>query len=160
MEFDELGYLTPYKVIETDLETFESIFVSNFQHSDRRKMLFQNYLSYTNDFKNQISKNFYQWIDGSFVTSKLNPTDIDIVTFLNAENYEKNSLKLVNFQGSRLKKEQELDCYFVKEYPVEHKNYELITRFDSLYWLDLFSKTKPDYKTGKKYSKGIIQINF
>ena len=159
MEFDELGYLTPYKVIETDLETFESIFVSNFQHSDRRKMLFQNYFSYTNDFKNQISKNFYQWIDGSFVTSKLNPTDIDIVTFLNAENYEKNSLKLVNFQGSRLKKEQELDCYFVKEYPVEHKNYELITRFDSLYWLDFFSNSRVQ-RNGKRYSKGIIQINF
>lgn len=158
MEFDTQGNLFPYKVIETDLETFESIFVSNFQHSDTRKMLFQNYLSYIHDFKNQISEDFYQWIDGSFVISKMNPTDI--VTFLNAENYEKKPLKLVNFQGNRLKKEQELDGYFVKEYPVEHKNYELITRFDSLYWLDLFSKTKPDYKTGKKCSKGIIQINF
>lgn len=160
MEFDDLGYLLPYKVIETDLETFERIFVSNFENSETRKILFQNYLTYINNFKNEISENFYQWIDGSFVTSKMNPNDIDIVTFLNAENYEKNSSKLTNFQGNRLKKEQELDCYFVKEYPVEHKNYEIITRFDSLYWLDLFLKTKPDYKTGKKYSKGIIQINF
>ncbi len=83
MEFDELGFLSPYKLIETDLETFESVFVSNFKNSDTRKKVFQNYLSYIHDFKNQISNNFYQWIDGSFVTSKLNPNDIDIVTFLN-----------------------------------------------------------------------------
>jgi hypothetical protein len=124
--------------------------------------LFQNYLSYIHDFKNQISENFYQWIDGSFVTSKLNPNDIDIVTFVSAENYEKNSSKLVDFHGIRIKKEQELDCYFVKEYPVEHKNYELITHLDYVYWLDFFSKAKPkpNARTGKKYAKGIIQINF
>jgi hypothetical protein len=52
MEFDELGYLSPYKVIETNLETFERIFVSNFENSDTRKKLFQNYVSYINDFKN------------------------------------------------------------------------------------------------------------
>ncbi len=162
MEFDDYGNLFPYKLIETDIETFERIFVANFKNSDRRKMLFQNYLSYIHDFKNQISENFYQWIDGSFVTSKLNPNDIDIVTFVSAENYEKNSSKLVDFQGDRIKKEQELDCYFVKEYPVEHKNYELITHLDYVYWLDFFSKAKPkpNARTVKKYAKGIIQINF
>lgn len=162
MEFDDYGNLFPYKLIETDLETFERIFVTNFKNSDRRKMLFQNYLSYIHNFKNQVSENFYQWIDGSFVTSKLNPNDIDIVTFLSADNYEKNSSKLVDFKGDRIRKEQELDCYFVKEYPVEHKNYEIITRLDYAYWLDFFSKTKPkpNERTVKKHSKGIIQINF
>ena len=159
MEFDELGYLSPYKVIETNLEIFENIFVSNFQNSDIRKKLFQNYLLYIHDFKNQISENFYQWIDGSFVTSKLNPNDIDIVTFLNAENYEKNSLKLIDFQGSKLKLEQKLDCYFVKEYPFGHKNYEIITHYDSVEWFHLFSKSRVQ-RDGKRHSKGIIQINF
>ena len=52
MEFDELGYLTPYKVIETDLEIFERIFVSNFENSETRKTLFKNYLSYIDNFQN------------------------------------------------------------------------------------------------------------
>ena len=162
MEFDNSGYLFPYKVIETDLETFESIFVSNFESSNTRKKLFQNYLSYIYDFKNQISENFYQWIDGSFVTSKLNPNDIDIVTFLKANIYQDKTSKLFDFQGEKLKKEQKLDCYFVKEYPVDHKNYEIITHLDSLYWLDSFSKAKlkPNERIGKRHSKGIIKINF
>ena len=159
MEFDDLGYLSPYSVIETDLETFEKIFISNFEYSDTRKKLFQNYLSYIHDFKNQISENFYQWIDGSFVTSKLNPNDIDIVTFLDAGVYENNFIKLIDFQGVNLKIKQKLDCYFVKEYPVEHKNYEIITHYDSLEWFHLFSKSRVQ-KNGKRYSKGIIQINF
>ena len=162
MEFDNSGYLFPYKVIETDLETFESIFVSNFENSNTRKKLFQNYLSYIYDFKNQISENFYQWIDGSFVTSKLNPNHIDIVTFLKANIYQDKTSKLFDFQGEKLKKEQKLDFYFVKEYPVEHKNYEIITHLDSLYWLDSFSKAKlkPNERIGKRHSKGIIKINF
>lgn len=160
MEFDELGYLTPYKVIETDLETLERIFVLNFENSDTRKKLFQNYLTYIDNFKNQVSENFYQWIDGSFVTSKLNPNDIDVVTFLNAENHERNSLKLIDFQGIKLKTEQKLDCYFVKEYPAEHRSYETITHYDSVEWFHLFSKTRPNKRTGKQHSKGFIQINF
>jgi hypothetical protein len=159
MEFDELGYLSPYKVIETNLETFERIFVSNFENSDTRKKLFQNYVSYINDFKNQISDNFYQWIDGSFVTSKLNPNDIDIVTFLNADIYQDKISQLADFQGIKLKTEQKLDCYFVKEYPVEHKNYEIITHYDSVEWFHLFSKSRVQ-RDGKRHSKGIIQINF
>ena len=159
MEFDDLGYLSPCSVIETNLETFEKIFISKFEYSDTRKKLFQNYLSYIHNFKNQISENFYQWIDGSFVTSKLNPNDIDIVTFLDAGIYENNLVKLVDFQGVNLKMEQKLDCYFVKEYPVGHKNHEIITHYDSLEWFHLFSKSRVQ-KNGKRYSKGIIQINF
>jgi hypothetical protein len=159
MQFDELGHLFPYKVIEIDLETFEEFFVTGFDKSVTRQKLFQNYLSYVNNFKKQIGDNFYQWIDGSFVTTKLNPNDIDIVTFLNFENYENNIFQIADFQGYKLKSEQHLDCYFVKKYPIEHKNYEIITHYDSVEWFHLFSKTRVQ-RNGKRYSKGIIQINF
>ena len=159
MEFDDYGNLFPYKLIETDLETFERIFFTNFKNSDRRKMLFQNYLSYIHNFKNQVSENFYQWIDGSFVTSKLNPNDIDIVAFLNADVYQDKTSQLTDFQGIKLKTEQKLDCYFVKEHPTEHKNYEIITHYDSVEWFHLFSKSRVQ-RDGKRHSKGIIQINY
>ena len=159
MEFDELGYLFPYKIIEIDLHTFEKQFVSNFEKSETRQKLFQNYISYITSFKNHIGENFYQWIDGSFVTTKLNPNDIDIVTFINDKDYENNQSKLIDFQGIKLKNEQKLDCYFVKNYPIEHKNHEIITHYDSVEWFHLFSKTRVQ-RNGKRYSKGIIQINF
>jgi hypothetical protein len=159
MDFDEFGNLFPYKIIETDLDTFERYFVSSFEKSDTRKKLFQNYLSYITKFKIQISSDFHQWIDGSFVSNKLNPNDIDMVTFLNQRDYQENVTQLSEFQGDILKKEQKLDCYFVKEYPIEHKNYEIITHYDSVEWFHLFSKTRVQ-RNGKRYSKGIIQINF
>ena len=159
MEFDPQGNLFPHKVLEIDIENFEEIFITNFENSESRKRLFQNYLSYVEKLKNEINNTFYQWIDGSFVTSKLNPNDIDLVTFLNFEVYENNLSKLADFQGYKLKKEQNLDCYFVKEYPIEHKSYEIITKYDSIEWFHLFSKTRVN-RNGKRYSKGIIQINF
>ena len=159
MEFDSQGNLFPYKVIEIDLEEFEKLFITNFPNSESRNRLFQNYLAYIQKIKNEIDSTFYQWIDGSFVTSKLNPNDIDLVTFLNFEIYENSLPKLTDFQGDKLKKEQNLDCYFVKEYPIEHKNYEVITKYDSVEWFHLFSKTRV-HRNGKRYSKGIIQINF
>ena len=159
MEFDPQGNLFPYKVLEIDLNKFEEIFVTNFRNSETREQIFQNYVSCIDKLKSEIGNNFYQWIDGSFVTSKLNPNDIDIITFLNFEVYENNLSKLIDFQGKKLKEEQNLDCYFVKEYPIEHKNYEVITKYDSIYWLDFFSKTRVQ-RNGKRYSKGIIQLNF
>ncbi|MCU0470728.1 MAG: hypothetical protein MUF58_19245 [Arcicella sp.] len=159
MEFDPQGNLFPYKVLEIDLDRFEEIFVTNFENSETRKLLFQNYLAYIEKLKNEISNTFYQWIDGSFVTMKLNPNDIDVVSFLNHEIYENSLTQLAELQGHKLKKEQHLDCYFVKEYPIEHKNYEIITKYDSVEWFHLFSKTRIN-RNGKRFSKGIIQINF
>ena len=104
MEFDPQGNLFPHKVLEIDIENFEEIFITNFENSESRKRLFQNYLSYVEKLKNEINNTFYQWIDGSFVTSKLNPNDIDLVTFLNFEVYENNLSKLADFQGYKLKK--------------------------------------------------------
>lgn len=159
MEFDLQGNLFPYKILEINLQKFEEIFVTNFGNSETRKQIFQNYLLYVEKIKNEISDTFYQWIDGSFVTLELNPKDIDLVTFINFESYENNLSKLADLQGYKLKKEYDVDCYFVKEYPMEHKDYEIVTKYDSIEWFHLFSKTRV-HRNGKRYSKGIIQINF
>ena len=37
---------------------------------------FENYSQYLQDFQNEISPNFRQWINGSFVTNRTNPKDI------------------------------------------------------------------------------------
>ncbi|MCU0446637.1 MAG: hypothetical protein MUE85_17155 [Microscillaceae bacterium] len=61
--FDKNGLLMPNKAIETDLETLDKYFAIN----ETRKAIYQNYLDYLLDLKNEISPHFKQWINGSFV---------------------------------------------------------------------------------------------
>lgn len=90
MTFDQNGHLFPYEVIETTLEVFEDVFVKSFPTSSTRSVIFAEYLTYLNRLQQIIGKEFYQWIDGSFTTQKLNPRDIDIVTFIEASLFDAN----------------------------------------------------------------------
>lgn len=159
MQFDFYGNLFPPQIIEIDLVTFEEVFVNSFPKSKTRKKLFDDYLTYIAGFKQAISPTFYQWINGSFVTSKQNPNDIDIVTFLESAIYKEHLLQLKPYKGLTLFQEKSLDCYFVECFPENHEMYETITLPDTLEWLHLFSKTRPDHK-GQKNPKGFIKICF
>ena len=89
LNFDEHGNLFPYESIEIDLATLETYFVTAFPKSRTRKRLFENYLRYIYRFQDEVFPFFEQYINGSFVTKKENPKDIDIVTFLDYQVYEK-----------------------------------------------------------------------
>lgn len=154
LNFDTNGFLTPYTNIEADLETLEKYFTFN----DHRKAIFQNYLDYLVDFQNEICKDFVQWIDGSFVTLKEKPNDIDIVTFLDWKVYDLYEKQLSKFRGIKLHQSQKIDAYFVKVYPEEHKNFSL-TEGDTKEWLNNFTNTRRN-KQGKKFSKGFLELKF
>jgi hypothetical protein len=89
MNFDNFGHLTPYEIIEIDLKTFQCDFVDKMANAIHRNKLFQNYLNYTNDLCKIVSKQYFQWINGSFVTLKNTPRDIDIVSFIDYRFIEK-----------------------------------------------------------------------
>ena len=55
-------------------------FLSVFVGSTTRRLLIDNFRMYLSQIR-QIAVNFEIWIDGSFVTEKPNPNDIDIVVF-------------------------------------------------------------------------------
>jgi hypothetical protein len=152
MTFDEYGYLTPYEITEIDLETFEQTFVKAFSELSRRSRLFENYLAYTNDLQNVIGTEFIQWIDGSFTTQKFNPNDIDFITFLDFEIYERFDKEIVDFKQRRYARSVGTDGYFIKIYPQEHRLYYLY-EIEKKRWLFDFAT---DYKTHQ--SKGIIQL--
>ena len=84
MQFDEFGNLTPYDLIETDLVVFEQKFIWN----EHRKNLFDEYINLIVELKNLGVTNCFQWINGSFVTKKEKPNDIDIVTFIDFRLHE------------------------------------------------------------------------
>lgn len=143
--FDEKGYLKPYDIIAMDLDIFETIFIFN----NHREKLWSEYLEFMEHLKEISMVNFYQWINGSFVSRKILPKDIDVVTFLTFENYEQNE------ENIRILKNRQsyIDCYFVKNYPEDHSKH-FITLFDKTEWLHLFSADR------KRNAKGFVQINF
>jgi hypothetical protein len=146
IQFDEFGYLIPYDVQEITLEDFEETFATN----ENRKTLFLEYEVFVKHLKSLGINNFYQWIDGSYVTKKISPNDIDVVSFIETKEFKKNEKELLLLS----KMFQNMDCYFVEVFSREDKKY-FITQTDISYWFHLFQGTrKPRVK------KGFVQINF
>jgi hypothetical protein len=82
LTFDEIGHVYPYQIIEMTLAEFEQEFVENMEDRAHRKHLFFNYLRFIEDFRSAFGGSFFQWVNGSFTTTKLLPGDIDVVSFM------------------------------------------------------------------------------
>lgn len=154
IEFDENGFIKPYHIIETDLATIQRIFVEEIQLSATRKAIFEDFIVYNEALKNIILTGFTQWIDGSFVTQKRNPNDIDLVTFIDFEVYNTNEIEIDELRRTRQTTNTIIDGYFVKIYPENHKHRNWYEN-DKMQWLFTFNQVK-----NAKQSKGFLQINF
>jgi hypothetical protein len=146
INFDEQGYLIPYDVQEITLKDFEEAFATN----ESRQSLLVEYNVFIEYLNSLGINNFYQWIDGSFVTKKTTPRDIDVVSFIETKEFKMNEKELLLLS----KMFQNIDCYFVEVFLRDDKKY-FITETDTSYWFHLFQGTrKPRVK------KGFVQINF
>lgn len=156
--FDSNGFITPATFIEVELNEFEHIFVNAFPASQTRRKIYDTFLAYLEMLKVCIGETpFYQWLNGSFVTQKLNPQDLDIVSFIPTEIYNQTNIKLR--EQKSMHSFVNIDDYFVELFPSDHRSYQLYLS-DRVYWLHLFSYTKRNVRTDKRYEKGFIQINF
>jgi hypothetical protein len=156
LTFDAHGYLTPSEKITIDLNTLEQVFVKDFPNSTRRKVLFDNYLRYVDAFAKEITPHFTQWINGSFVTRKENPKDIDFVTFLNSYTDRKNIEIIDRFQSFSLENEN-LDAYILEIYPTEDEKYLSYSLMNLEKWDTRFSYTK-EHDDKIIFPKGYIEI--
>ncbi len=157
LNFDEQGHLTPPEGIEADIDTLKAYFVDAFPNSERRRWLFDNYLRYTYQFEDEVFGRFEQWINGSFVTQKENPKDIDIVTFVEHWVYEKRGNKVMDkFWTFSLEKER-IDAYIVKVYPPGHPLYSKYQENHDI-WKTRYSNTKSTNDI--IYPKGFLKIIF
>ncbi len=154
MEFDAQGNLKPYDIIYTDWPTFKAMFVDAFPRSSTRQVIFENFSVYMEKLVAIIGTGFHQWIDGSFVTRKLNPSDIDFVTFVDAKTFSQNEHLLNLLKEYSREQSLRIDGYFVKDYPKEHKGF-IRSYLDSVHWMHEFVKD-----SRKRQSKGFIQINY
>ncbi len=159
LAFDLRGNLQPYEKVSLSLEEFEDFFVNRLPDNSRRRYIFARYLNFVHDFSEQVSQHFIQWVDGSFVTARERPNDIDFVTFVDYQLFEaKEKLIHENFRLAGAKKKYEVDAYTVRQYPEEHVKY-MLYRSDWVYWYHWFSQTKKN-RIKKKYPKGFIEIEF
>lgn len=118
-QFDEACFLKPYGVINAELKDIERVFVDDFPLSDTRRRLFNHFLRYLNDFQSRVSRAFVLWMNGSFVTRKKNPNDLDFVIFLDHKVYDAQEAFLDRFWTFSLEP-QGLDAYIVKSFPDSH----------------------------------------
>ncbi len=158
LNFTSEGYLTPIDGIESDLTTFRQNFVEDFSNSKTRHNLFDNYLEYLRLFSRNITPKFEQWINGSFVTQKENPNDIDFVTFIDANIFDKFEQELESFWSFSLEDEG-LDAYIVKIYPSHSPLFFTHTEHFKAIWHKRFCRTKADAQLDIS-KKGFIKLKF
>jgi hypothetical protein len=80
INFDVNGNIIPYEIIECSSGNLQE----NFTFNGHREAIFAEYLTFCDVIKSIGVEEFYQFIDGSFITQKEFPKDIDVVTFVDA----------------------------------------------------------------------------
>lgn len=159
LSFDTRGNLKPYDIIELSLPEFTEYFVNSFNPDTTRKELFDKYQNYLADLNEVLRHRFFQWIDGSFITTTRNPKDIDLVSFVDYRDYEKSKKIIENrFSPRNSRETYTVDAYIAPKYPEGHRKY-VIYHSDSLYWRNLFGKTRVN-RAKRQFEKGIVQLNF
>ena len=158
LNFDIRCHLKPYEKVVLEFSEFKAFFVDPFDEDSSRHKLFRSYELYTQDLAEKITPNFTQWINGSFVTNKKNPRDIDLVNLIDYRIVEqKDALIRKAFIRDAVYERYGIDAYLLVLYPEDHKLHSW-TQSDLLYWQDWFTKSKMD-KRRKRYPKGYVAIN-
>ena len=145
LQFDDFGYITPYEVHPLLLDEFERTFVID----SERERLFQRLLDLVADLKGLGATDFYLWVDGSFVTKKRVPRDIDVVFFIDYQKFETVSQHL---RSLRTRYENDIDFFLSPDFPVFHPGFSdtVLRKFN---WMQTFSHDRQ----GRK--KGLLEIS-
>lgn len=133
---DAEGFLPPGRCRVTVAE-FREAFVDAFPSSKRRPVIFDRWLQHREALSSLVSVQA-QWIDGSYVTGKLEPGDIDVVTILDGPTTDTlpvTRLPLLKslLDGPRTKASWDVDSYPLAVYPEDHPAHEIYLKMRG-YW--------------------------
>jgi hypothetical protein len=150
MSFNSKGYLDP-GLYPMSLDEIEKTFVTPFPHSSTRQIVMNGFRQHTADLI-AIIKEYMQFIDGSFVSNKNDPGDIDLVCFIDGDVIDNLSpsdkVKIRSlFLGPLTKASHNCDAYFCPCYPETHKNYQHY-RAQRKYWMGEFGYDRVDVPKG------------
>ncbi|AQG78620.1 DUF6932 family protein [Spirosoma montaniterrae] len=151
--FDEYGFLKPYEPIKIDLDMLEHVFVREFANSITRQTIFEQYRAYTDRLLTLLPGGFTQWIDGSFVSRKLDPNDIDVLTFIDADLYSRHERALKELKNEFAQGAGRVDVHFIRIYAEGHR-YRPHFESDRVQWLFDWSRTN----TRPRRNKGFLEL--
>lgn len=157
--FNSRGLLEPVNSINCSLVDLEKHFVEDVPSKTRRN-IFNNYLDYSAQLKQLLNvEHLRQWINGSFVTKVINPKDIDLVTFVDAELYLKHEKLLKGFISNKNWRDLGVDAYLIVVRSSDDKLF-IRTESDRTYWMDHFTKTRQNPRSTQRPRKGFLEINY
>lgn len=148
--FNDKGLLNP-GFSEYKLEEVEKIFVKSCLESQTRKNIYNGFLIWLRQLLDICLPNEI-WIDGSFATNKINPNDVDLVYFIEIEDYMKNKTNIDQLRQLGL--QNNCDTYIAfspNSLLPDELNVEFINKRN--YWRGQFGFDREDNP------KGIIKIN-
>lgn len=154
------GYLLQ-GIHKIDINAFVETFVDSYPKSNTRKKIFEGYCNYC-IFLSHFNFVKRQWINGSYVTKKIDPNDIDIVNFVDSKAVDSNALlisyiKRLETDYDYVCRKYSCDTHFVTEYPEDDIRYTMFEN-SAAYWSDV---KKGVYSTDKYgVLKGIIELEF
>ena len=158
IRFNELGHITPSGVHSLTLDEFEQTFAS-LENTTHRRTLFNSYKLYLSELRKVVTEPFFQLIGGSFVTCKVWPQDIDIVTFVpylfEQDGELKQQLRTL-FERYEFSQQKSGLHTFFSLIPDAHNPAQAKFEAHYQYWIDTFSSTVEN----NSGSKGIIKIQF
>jgi hypothetical protein len=121
---------------------FTDFFVRSFSNSTARALIDEKYANFRQLIQSYLSS--IQWVDGSFVESKDNPNDVDVVFFVSALDWNNLPTDDINFLDDLFEFEcfsYKTDAYLVFEFPNNHPQYQAYQNW-RLYWTSWFSHTR------------------
>jgi hypothetical protein len=157
--FDFQGNLSFAKVIDVSIEDINTYFNSNFAESLTRANLIQTFQNYLEDLSNVIGNEPLEiLIDGSFVTKKQNPNDIDILVIIPHDFLKKiDDRKILDFrcnmEQKKLTNYTGIHAFIIEEFSQNHPKY-LIYQADRLHWISFFSQDRKGNK------KGLLRLKY
>lgn len=150
MQFNLNGYLDP-GIHNADLSDIEEHLVKGFSTSITRPRIIDGYKRHRAELQ-ALNVEFEQFVDGSFVSTKNDPGDIDLVCFADAQAVDQlsteNKQKLRTLVlGPETKQTHYCDAYFCPTVPEHHPNYAQ-TRTSRKYWMGEFGFDRLDRPKG------------
>lgn len=136
---------------------FEKQFIHQFSTSETRQIIYQRFCDWFQQLK-EILVPRYVWLDGSFVTKKINPNDLDIVVFYRPEDINSKSLSVqLDEFIHNLSREYHCDAYFcltLGHLDEQQKSQLGDHRIMETYWMGQFAFDR------NRRPKGIVEITY
>jgi hypothetical protein len=145
--------LLPPGLHEIEWEELRRLCVDDFPNSTRRSYLAEALEEIFDGFTD-FAITCEVWIDGSFVTTKLDPADVDMVFVIDSgvvATADEAALAWVNRVAQNLRDESLCDTYVSIRFPKEHPDFDIgFARLQ--YWLSVFGYH------GSSQEKGIAVV--